>query len=403
MSKRYLLLALLILLLGFPTQALAQTDIQISGNDYRYTFGSEITFQATLNSKVPIKEVLLVLQPEGSSTTEVSQGTLYENGLVISKYDLGANPIRAYSRVDYWYQVTLTNGETLTVGRSSFDYADNRYTWQVLNNDPFEIHWYHGDAAFGRDVLNVAQAGLKQIQSYLPVAPKGTVKIYVYDSASEVQKALQLSGQSWIAGHADPDLGVILVSLPDGPEQHLEMERQVPHEIMHVMLYQTYPEIYSKLPVWLNEGLASISELYPSPDYRVLLETAFQKGSLLPISSLCQSFPKDANGALLSYSEAAAFTRFLYNQYGTPGLVAMIDQSGEGTDCERSVQLAFGTDLARLEGQWRGESFAENTWQSALDKMTPWALLLALVLVGPLALVIASIGKKPSPKPAGQT
>ena len=402
MPSRYLLLAFVLLLLGFPARARAQSEIQISGNEYNYTFGSEITFQATLSSAVPIKEVLLILQPEGSSATEVSQGTLYEDGLVISKYDLAANPIRAYSRVDYWYQVTLTNGDVLTLGRDSFDYNDNRHTWQVLNKEPFEIYWYVGDAAFGRDVLNVAQAGLQQAQSYLPVAPQGTIRIYVYDSASEVQKALQLSGQSWIAGHADPDLGVILVSLPEGPEQHLEMERQVPHEIMHVMLYQTYAETYSKLPVWLNEGLASVSELYPSPDYHVLLENAYQKDALLPIGSLCQSFPKDANGALLSYAEAAAFTRFLYDQYGTPGLATLIDQISAGTDCERSVLLAYGTDLARLESQWKGEVFAEKPWQGALEEMTPWALLLALVLIGPLAMVIAGLGRKPAPKTASQ-
>ena len=153
-----------------------------------------------------------------------------------------------------------------------------------------------------------------------------------------MQDALPNAEQNWIAGHADPDQGVILVALPPGAERHLEMERQIPHELMHIALNYTDAHAYSNLPAWFNEGLASLAELYPNPEYQALIESAYDSGELFPLASLCQTFPNESQDALLAYAQSASFTKFLYDQYGNPGFNRLIAAFASGMNCERGVE-----------------------------------------------------------------
>ena len=174
--------------------------------------------------------------------------------------------------------------------------------------------------------------------------------IYAYASAKDMQEILQSIKKNWIGAHADPDLGVMVLSLPEGPEQRLEMERQIPHELMHILLYKMVGAGYVNLPAWLSEGLASVAELYPNPDYLVLLENAHNKGNLPSIISLCQSFPRDASGAFLAYAQSASFTRYLHQRFGSSGMERLVRQYADGLDCERGIR----------SGAWRSPGAART-------------------------------------------
>jgi hypothetical protein len=303
--------------------------------------------------------------------------------------------LRAFATVNYWVKVKLRGGEVYTSPSFSYYYEDNRFDWQVLDAKPFHVHWYSGDEAFGQSVLEVTQAGLKRVQSMLSLAPVNDVNIYVYASSREMQEALNQRGQDWVAGHADPAQGVILVTLPAGPDQRLLTEQRIPHELAHILLYQFFKDTYTNLPTWLNEGLASDAELYPNPDYELLLQNALQKSSLLPINSLCQTFPRDASNALLAYAESASFTRYLQSRFGVSGLQSLASNYADGMDCNAGAQAALGKDLTQLELQWRQESLSENTVLTALKNLLPWFILLLGALSAPLAITIGKLRKKP--------
>jgi hypothetical protein len=300
--------------------------------------------------------------------------------------------LRSFSETTYWYRVTLENGEVFTSEEYHFFYEDSRYDWETLEFDDFTVHWYDEEVDFGQEMVNIAGASLQRAETYLSLTPDETIHIYAYDNAREMQSALQTSGQDWVAGHADPDLGVILVSLPPGFERRLEMERQIPHELMHILLYQKTGPDYERLPVWLNEGLASITELDPNPDYYTILKEAYEEKQLLPIASLCQSFPQDTPSVLLAYAETASFTRYLYNQYGTPGLESLISSYADGLDCERGAEQALGSTLSQLETQWRREVFNQDPFISAVENLLPWVLVL-LLIIG-LPLVFSLLGSR---------
>ncbi len=383
------------ILLGFRFPARAEGEVQTEPTRVDYTMGGAITFETRVLSDIPVEEVWVFVHPEGDVNTIVGAATLHPSNVVTYNLELAEHPIRPYSKIEFWYQITLEDGTEFTTDPETLLYFDNRFEWQTLTGAPFEIFWYEGDVAFGQQVLNIAHDGMLRLQNYVPVPQPTDVQVYVYASAAELQTALRLSGQTaaWVAGHADPDLGVVVVSISSGPSETYEIKRQIPHEIAHVTLYQWLGEDYYNLPQWLREGLPSMAELFPNPDYPLLLENAYENDSLLPMNSLCESFPPDASNFLLAYAQSTDFTWFLYENYGSTGLEALSRVYADGLDCEQGAQEALGKSLTELERAWRKEAFGENTLLAALQELLPWVVLMGVVLLAPLLLIFGGRGR----------
>lgn len=376
-----------------PTSLKANDETQVTDIRFEYNYGEVIVFEAMLDSEEAVDEVSLFIQPEGAGTTQLVPAIIDPQGAIIATYDLRENPLPVFSQVEYWFWVDFITSDGIESEHDRFFYQDNRFDWETLGDEQFEVHWYSGDIAFAQRVLNTAQTGQLRAKSYLPLSAPQNIDIYVYSNAQDLQSTLNLSGQTWVAGHANTDLGAIMVSLPPGPEQQLEMERQIPHEIMHIMLSHATGDGYAKLPAWFIEGLASIAELYPNPDYAVLLESAYRNNTLIPIAALCNVFPRDASSALLAYAESASFTRFIYEQYGTPGLEELRKQYATGLSCERGSEVALGIALNRLEFRWRQEALADLNLPNLIQDFGPWVMLLVALLFTPLLLIFRSLNK----------
>ncbi len=366
--------------------------VQFSDVAEFYEFGKQIVFQVKIISDEQIKEVNLFLEPEGQET-RIETIQVNQQGEIIYAYDLEKNPLRPFTHVTYWYRVITSKDAKYYSSKNTFDYLDNRFDWQDLENNQFHVYWYQGDLPFGQMVLNVAQAGLKSAQMYLKAYPPTPLRIFVYANTTDLQSALQLSQQSWIAGHANPDLGIILVSIPQGPEQRLELERQVPHEIVHILQYQKLGDSYQNLPVWLIEGTASLAELYPNPDYQWVLERTASQNALIPFSNLCLVFPQEASGAFLAYAQSTSFVRYLYQKFGVTKMDELMKNYQDGFGCEQGVETTFGVSLKQLESSWQREVLGIDSHLLALQNLAPYLLLAIALLFPPIIFSVQSSKK----------
>ncbi len=222
------------------------------------------------------------------------------------------------------------------------------------------------------------------------------MSIYIYPSALDLQSALNLTPNSWIAGHASPDIGVILVSIPTGPDQRAEMERQIPHELMHIAQYQAAGNGYNRLPAWLTEGMASNAELYPNPEYQRVLQNAIDADTLLPMVNLCAGFPRELSGALLAYAQSSSFVRFLVQNYGASSLRDLITAYQDGLGCEEGIRSVFNQSIAQLETRWHQEALGRNLSAAAWRNLKPYFLILVLILL-PVSITLLPHRKQGKP------
>lgn len=379
-----LILVMAVFLLGLPQQVRAQSGIVVTDIGVFDDFGQHVTFQARIQSPVPIQSVTLVFSDNFDEIVRRFPVGLAEDGIVTYRYDVVQNVLRPFVTITFWFEVTLQNGQSLRSDNYRVQYMDDRFTWQQQVDGMLRVHWYEGDAAFGDALLDVTRRSLNAVNAIIPAPLEAPLDVYVYASANDLQSALFLGGESWQGGHANPKLGTVMLAVTPGPGQSIEMETLIPHELAHVMLYRSVGEGYTVLPVWLVEGIASLSELYPNPDYDQALMTSSQNDSLLPIADLCDTFPLDASRAFLAYAESQSFVRFLRDTYGTPGLFSLTSAYADGLNCEQGVVRALGTSLASLDTRWRESVLGQNVAGVFLRNMLPYLGLFVFMLLIPL-------------------
>jgi hypothetical protein len=381
-ARRVFLLGLLILL-GVARPASAQSGGEVSDVRVEYKFGEQVNFLARIQSSIPIQNAMVTFRTS-DGIAQTQPVSVNPDGTAGYIYDASLNALPPFAHIVFWFDVALADGTSFTSGNYDFTYADNRFPWQEREEGALRVHWYDGDAAFGAAVLDAARRGLDSARALVPMEPTGTIDIYVYATAADLQGALVLGGQSWVAGHASPELGVVMISIPPGPEQSIAIERQAPHELTHVLLYQSLGPKYNNLPIWLTEGMATSAEIYPNPDLDAALAAAVESNSLLPLAELCAAFPPDTGRAFLAYAQSKSFVRFLLDNYGTTGFSALISAYADGMDCEEGARRALEQPLSQLEVRWRESTLGENRSGVIVGNLFPYLLVLGLVLFVPV-------------------
>jgi hypothetical protein len=385
-----------LLIAGFRQHAVAQTEVRVVDISVTHRFGEQIDLQAIIEYEGEIQSLRVIFSSADDSILHQGPVNINPDGTASYSLDLAQQPIRAFTEIVIYFEIELNDGSVITSDPKHYFYDDNRFDWKAQQSDAFTVYWYQDDTDLGDKIIDAANEGMNRIQKQFSFPVPDGIVIYAYNNIVDMQETLMFSGGSsyWIAGHAASDLGVIVVSLPPGSDQSLEVRRQIPHELTHILLYQKLGPDYTNLPRWLNEGLASIAELFPNPDYQILLERAYERGALIPIQDLCTSFPIDAANFQLAYAEAYGFTSHLQQTYGNEKLEALIQSYASGMDCVQGTIPMYEHSLHELEAIWRQDEFDEdrllNIWLDSL----PLLIVFGIVFLAPVGLVVLRIGKR---------
>jgi hypothetical protein len=361
----------------------AQSALEVTAQEHSYSFGQHIRFTAELASATPITKATLLFAE--TDDVRIFSADLPIPGdrtdlQVTYSLDLKEYPLRPFARVEYWWQAESRGGARLETERISFIYADNRYNWLQVAEDGIVVNYAADEPTLGHTALRLAKEGLERMADLLPAPLSEPISIYIYPTAEELRSALRLAGREWVGGHADPDWGVILVSANGSPTSLLALQSTIPHELAHLIVYQAAGGKHNQVPVWLHEGLAVRNEPRPDPTFGVALEEALQQGTLVPLESLCSSFPSDEVAAVQAYAQSASVVRYLQNRFGNQQIKALLAAYGDGADCNGGVQRVLGLSLSQLEAAWladlRGETKAADTGGIDAEGVLPWVGLI---------------------------
>ncbi len=396
LRKPIFLFLLALISVGFTNLPQDQSSFAATNVNISYNFGQQITFLARLTSSIPIQQAFITLRAVDEENSQVALLTLNADGSTTYQYDASQHLIPPFATIEFSYQATLTNNQTVTTGPFYFRYDDNRFAWKQLSADSVTVHWYNGDNVFGQAALDAARVGLQNISQTFPVSLNPPVDVYIYSTFDDLLSSLTLGGRQWEAGHADPSIGVGMLAVAPSDTQSVDLQQLVPHELTHIMLYRSLGDGFNRLPTWLEEGIASMEELYPNPDYANALEVASKNNSLLSFENLCASFPADSGGAYLSFAESQSFVRFLRDTYGNTGIVALTKAYADGLDCDLGATRAVGVPLNQLDTRWRETVLGQNVAGVAAQNLLPYLIILGLTLIVPVwgAIGVITTGRK---------
>lgn len=265
-------------------------------------------------------------------------------------WDMRMSSLPPDAHVQYWWTALDTAGDTATTPKSTLAFDDTRYNWQSINQGPVTLLWYDGDRSFANDLMNAAQQGLQRIENNVGAIPKGSVKIYIYASAQDLQSA-QLFAQPWEGGVTFAGFNVIAIGV--SPSQLSFGERAVPHELTHWIVHQiTFNDYGADLPTWLDEGLATYGEGTLNPDYQTALDQAIKNHQLLSVRSLSSPFSSIASVALTSYGESNSIVTFMINKYGKEKMRQLLDVFHQGATYDGALEQVYGFNQDGLNTLW---------------------------------------------------
>lgn len=345
-----------------------------------YEFGQAIHFSLLVQGSVPISAVTLFFQAAEMPATTTVQIPIEEPALemeAVHTVELTQYRPAPFTTITYWWQVTDTAGNILDVPAQTLAYEDDRFDWRQMSRDNIIVRWTSDDAALGQTALDIINDSLPRQTAVIPVELPNPLRIYIYPSASDLQSSLRLTGREWVGGHANPELGVILVTAANARTAAAELRHSIPHELNHLLLYQATKSAYSSLPRWFDEGLARLMEANPDPNEQLILGEAVSNGATIPFVQLCAAFPLDGRGAVLAYAQSASLMNYIQTEYGSRALSQMVQALADGADCESVTTRVLTISLAQLNQNWLQSfnpqpSLAEF-WQSS----SIWLLLLA--------------------------
>lgn len=349
-----------------------------SQSQAEYFFGQAIEFSLFVQGSEPISVVTLFYRSADLPVTTTIDVPVESDLELMVTYTVDLTQVRLapFTTVTYWWQVTDSSGSIFDVSAQSFTYEDDRFEWQQLSEANTIVRWTNNDPAVGSLALDIVNEIVPRLTGIIPGTLPDPLRIYIYPAVADLQASLRLTGRDWVGGHANPELGVILVTAANARTAATDLRQNIPHELTHLMLYQVTGPSYESLPRWFNEGLATIMEENPDPNEAIILEEAVASGTTIPFSQLCSSFPLDGRQVVLAYAQSASLLRYIQTAYGNGALNRMVVALADGADCQSVVSRELTITLAQLNQDWLRSLNPRPSVAAFFQESLVWLLLL---------------------------
>lgn len=255
--------------------------------------------------------------------------------------------------ISYQWRITDAAGARVETPVAVVRVEDTRFPWRELKSDTVALRWYRGDEAFGRELLETATAAVTRLAREQGVDLVRPVTVLVYGSQADLYSALP-GTPPWIGGISIGEYDTVLV--PIAPGDRGDGQRALLHELTHQIIYQiTFsPGLGSRVPAWLNEGLAVVAEGGTSREHRQVLAQAVQFDRLPTLRTLTNPFSTlPGADAQTAYAAAESVVRYLLHEYGPDRMRALLARFAEGRTPDDALRAVYGKGQDEIEDGWR--------------------------------------------------
>lgn len=379
-------LLLLCLICWWRPPVLTQAQGGRFTSEAEVVFGQRIDFTLTGMTDLPVTAVTLTIQPAGQAESHVAAVPFAQaaDGALTAVFPLPPQQVRLspLTTLTYAWQIQTATGEWIEVPAKAVAYEDDRFEWKQLTAvtglpvTSVTVRWTDDSLTTGETASRLVAETVQRLQPVLPIASGTPIPVLVYPSSADLRAALRLNGHEWTGQHADPGLGLVMVTAVNPRTAAEELGRNLPHELSHYLLYQAAGPAYDEMPYWFKEGLAvwAEDEQGGKEEQAMLVATAVANQATISLVSLCG--PGPFTDEALAAAQSASLVQYVQRRYGERGLSGLADAFIAGEDCATAVPAGLGQSLAELEVSWLAAQQPQPPWQRFLTENALWFLLL---------------------------
>lgn len=205
-------------------------------------------------------------------------------------------------------------------------------------------------------LLESAEAIKAQLVEMLGQPVLGHVELRVTPTFEDMVRLAPVGAPppAYASGVAYPKLHLVLISMmaPRGGEATY-LDEVFRHELAHIALEDAV--LGQHVPAWFNEGLAVGFAGENGLDRQKVMTTATINGTLLPLADLDRGFPQNPSDVNIAYAQSVDFLRFLQARTDHLRFASLLQRVRDGQAFDRALGDAYGSDIRKLEFQWRTE------------------------------------------------
>ncbi len=345
------LVVFLCLLLAWPVAA--QGGIKVIESKQESHFAEKVVFRLTAESDATIEHVLLFRQLAGEQVKLRARPDFTPGKRIKVEYtwELEPGDLAPGAQVSYFWELEDKAGHRLQTAPQGFSYDDDRFQWESVSRGEIVVHYYGGKHDLAEEILSTAEEATQRLQKDVGILLEKPVRIFVYNSRSDMRAALSPRGgvydaQTVTLGAAMGRNTLLLLG------SDLKVRVAVAHELSHIVVGLATDNPYTDLPRWLDEGLAMYAEGTLLPDNAQALQKAIREDRLISVRSL-SSYVGKPEQVDLFYGEVYSLVDFLLKTYGNEKLDKLLDILKTGVPIEEALRQAYGFGLDQLDDEWR--------------------------------------------------
>lgn len=344
---------LVLLCLMMPIFVFADESSVIKSTKAESNFPDGIRFTINIYSDVDIDDIRVKYKKTKFGASHYAyldcSGTVCETDIK----SIGGGFFPPGTKFFYFFEGSLKNSESFITDERVYTYIDQRFEWQYITKGAITVYYY-GDYIDNRarTVLDASYEALELMGPILGVAPTESLNIVMYNNYRHMAPALPFKSQSTrenliTEGMAFGDNRVLLV-LGFGEN----VRGITSHEFVHLLVHEAAGTAISKVPSWLNEGLAEVGNIDPTEDYRNAFMYAYMTRRVKPLWYL-HEFVGTSDEVIMAYGIGDNATRFLIGKYGKENISYLFKEIQKELDFDKALQNTYGMTEHELDSEWR--------------------------------------------------
>lgn len=242
----------------------------------------------------------------------------------------------------------------------------------VSHLNGFTLH-HNRTSLQARLILQIAVSAKNRIEALYGLKTPST-EIFLCDNATQFKRMTGRGGNT--VGLAYPARRLIVLNARADPLS-APLKSLMQHELFHIAVFEFCKVHRTTIPLWLNEGLAQLTEGKDvPPDIERFLRA--RAAAFVATSLLKNEYPKDSYERTLFYAASLSFCRFLEEKGSWRTFFRLLSK---GYNWQEALVGAFGTDLNHLSEEWQRRLGRSWSWLDTLKAVGLSGVIGILVLI----------------------
>lgn len=216
--------------------------------------------------------------------------------------------------------------------------------WNIAKSTHFIIYYKDARERFIDRLIDKAEGYYNDIADNLGFRRynfwlwNNRAKIYIYDDSESYQAATKQP--SWSQGCANVKEKIIHTF----PNARGFFDRILPHEMGHIIFREFIGLNNTRIPIWLDEGIASYQEKIVYSMANSFIKQAIKNDEFIDLEELSKISPhslKDEKRVNLFYAEAVGIIDFLVKKYGQDDFILFCQTLKNREDLEKAIRYVY--------------------------------------------------------------